>query len=163
MIYTGDGKGKTTAAIGVIMRMLCIGKRVAMVQFLKGSMMSAECALPKKYKKFILARAGSGFFTHEHERDEQTRLAEEGLAAARRMMKDADLLVLDEVNTAVKLKLLRFRDLLSLLKTRGKTHVICTGRNAPRRLMDAGDIVTEMKCIRHHFSKGGKAVRGIDY
>lgn len=164
IVYTGDGKGKTSAAIGALMRTLCTGGKAAMIQFLKGTVASAECDIAKAYPNIDIVRAGSGFFTDERQRAEQAVLAAEGLSRARAMVSSGayQLIVLDEVNTAVHHRLLDEAAVLALAASRGGTHLIITGRSAPASFIEHADIATEMRMIKHHYDKGKAAVRGID-
>lgn len=173
LINTGNGKGKTTAALGVALRMLGDGKRVAMVQFIKGPWKSGEDSFAKQCKispsKFKLVKTGKGFvgiLGDTLSREEHRKAARAGLRVAKETIasKKYDLVVLDEINNAVHLKLIKTSDVLAILKQiPEKVDVILTGRDAPASFIKIADVVTEMKEVKHVYSKGVKAKRGMDF
>ena len=164
IVYTGEGKWKTSAAIGAVIRTLCSGGRAAMIQFMKGTMESAECGIVRNYPDITIIRAGSGFFTDEKQRAEQAQPAQQGLLKAHELLSSGmyRLIVLDEVNNAVHHGLLDEAAVLSFARLRGDTHVILTGRGAPSSFIDSADIATEMRMIKHHYEQGAHAIPGID-
>ncbi len=170
IVYTGPGKGKTTCALGTVFRAVGQGLRVLMVQFIKGSWHYGELDAAKMLgdEKFELRPMGRGFVkVGGAETDpEDIRLAEEAFAFAREKMNSGkyDLVVLDEINYVVSYKMLDIEKVLAALAARPEAvHVICTGRSAHPRLVERADLVTEMKEVKHPYTKGILAQRGIDY
>ena len=180
IINTGNGKGKTTAALGQALRSVGEGKRVLMVQFIKGPWKSGEDdaqviqgspsnssgSLPA----FELAKMGKGFvgiLGDKLPREEHERAAREALAYARTEMESGkwDIVILDEVNNAVALGLISKEDVLAFASDAKQQleHVILTGRDAPKELIDIADLVTEMRDVKHPYEKGVKARRGLEY
>ena len=170
IVYTGPGKGKTTCALGTAFRAVGQGLRVLMVQFIKGSWHYGELDTAKLLgdDKFELRPMGRGFVkVGGAETDPQDiRLAEEAWAFAREQMYSGkyDLVVLDEINYVISYKMLDVEKVVDALARRPEqVHVICTGRNAHPKLVELADLVTEMKEVKHPYTKGILAQRGIDY
>ncbi|MEA5510399.1 cob(I)yrinic acid a,c-diamide adenosyltransferase [Crocosphaera sp. UHCC 0190] len=168
IVNTGNGKGKTTAALGMVMRSLGHGFRVAIIQFIKGAWEPAEKAVFSHWDKQLEFYAmGEGFTweTQDRERDiQKAREAwEKGLSFIRNP--DYQLVLLDEINVALKLGYLDVQTLLTGLSEKPEnTHVILTGRGAPSELIEVADLVTEMKLIKHPFKEQGvKAQAGIEF
>jgi len=173
LINTGNGKGKTTASLGVALRALGYGKKVVMVQFIKGPWKSGEdlfakaCNIPAS--KFRIIKTGKGFVNLPGDKlpfKEHKKAAEDGLQEAKKLIasKKYDLVILDEINNAVELKLITAKSVTDLLKKVPESiDVILTGRNAPKSFIALADTVTEMNEIKHAFSKGIKAKRGVDF
>ncbi|MGE5138384.1 MAG: cob(I)yrinic acid a,c-diamide adenosyltransferase [Rudaea sp.] len=170
IVYTGDGKGKTTAALGMAFRAIGRGWRVLMVQFGKGSWHYAELDTAKRLAPDIeIIPVGKGFYKilddHFSEQEHRTA-AQEGLAFARGTMLsgDYDLLILDEINGTVSSGLLDVQDVLKLLDEKPEDlSLVLTGRNAAPELIERADLVTEMREIKHPYQKGILAQKGIDY
>ncbi len=166
-VFTGDGKGKTSAALGVAVRAALSGLKVAIVQWYKEKRWPiAEHQIGKYIKNIKIYPLGSGFYRlpTDHATPEQhQQAAAAALKQAEKLLSKVDVLVLDEVNNAVKDKLINLNDLMDLISKRGKTHLILTGRGATRRVLVGADLVTECKKIKHPFDKGLKAVKGLDY
>lgn len=166
-IYTGDGKGKTTCAIGLAIRLLGHGGRVAIVQFLKGWEGYGEVAFLKSLPNLSLERTGRAEFVRPRgPQPEDYAEAERGFALADRWIRSGDynLVILDEINVALNFGLLSTRDVLDTLKSRPEhVEVVLTGRDAPAPLLEAADLVTEMVNRRHPFERGIKARRGIEF
>ncbi len=171
-VYTGDGKGKTTAAFGVALRTLGHGGRVGIVQFFKYSV--ANKALDKEGAFRALKKIGSrsrvwsfgGGFTWETALDENLKAVQRAWKKSRELLKDSkyQLVILDEIHIALEYKFLKTSEVIRTLKKRPVLqHVILTGRGAPRSLLRAADLVTEMKCIKHPFLKGILAQPCIDF
>jgi cob(I)alamin adenosyltransferase len=166
-LYTGDGKGKTTAALGAALRAAGHGKRALMIQFMKGRL----------YGELEAVKCLSGLFTIEqYGRDEfvdpknpdpvDVELAKKGWARARRAVQGEklDLLILDEINVAVSFGLIALDDVIDFIRKRPPhLELILTGRYAPDGLIEIADTVTEMQEIKHHYRKGVKARKGIEY
>ena len=168
LVFTGDGKGKTTAALGLVLRTLGHGERVAVLQFIKGGWEPGEARALARFGDDLHWHAlGEGFTweTQDRERDRQTVQA--AWQHALRYLDDADfrLVVLDEVNVALKLGYLDLEPLLAGLELRPPlTHVALTGRGAPPALLERADLVTEMRLLRHPFREQGvKAQAGIEF
>lgn len=173
IVHTGDGKGKTTAALGLAMRAWGDGLRVLILQFIKGGWrcgeLNAIAALAKSAAggTIELRQMGKGF-TRKGDVDaaEHQRAAQEALADARAAITSGawDLVILDEINYAVKFGLLDVSDVLALLDARPPAlHVVLTGRVAAPELIARADLVTEMHLVKHPFQQGVKAQKGIEF
>ncbi len=170
IVFTGDGKGKTTSALGVALRACGHNMKVAMLQFIKGSWHYGELESVKKLSPdFELIPLGKGFvgiIDDKLPREEHIKAAREALAIAMKKITSGDyrIVILDEINVAVKLNLIDIEDLLDLIKAKPeRLHLIITGRGADPKLIEAADLVTEMREIKHPYQKGIEAQRGIDY
>lgn len=194
-IFTGDGKGKTSAALGVAMRAIGHGKRVVMIQWYKERRWKiGEHKLPEllKTKLFEIYPMGQGFYqlpTDHATSDEHKKAAEEAMELGRKLLQKESvkmvkivkklstpyhhnnlynpdhlfLLILDEVLNAIHDGLISKMSLIRLIAKRQATHIILTGRNAPKELIEIADLVTEMKNIKHPYDSGKKAVLGLDF
>jgi len=168
-VYTGDGKGKTTAAIGAGLRAIGHGLRVHMIQFLKGGgpfPISGEIRAIDRIDGFTVEQFGTdGFVTPGAATDRDRRITRAGLNRARQVLdsEEYDLVILDEVNVAVRLALLTEDEVLELIK-RKPPHVelVITGRGAPQTVLDQADLVTEMRAVKHPFTEGRAARTGVD-
>jgi len=170
IVYTGPGKGKTTCALGTAFRAVGQGLRVLMVQFIKGSWHYGELDAAKMLgnDKFEIRPMGRGFVkVGEAETDpEDVRLCQEAWEFGLRQMvsQKYDLVVLDEINYVISYGMLEAEKVVEALGKRPeRVHVICTGRNAHPKLVELADLVTEMREIKHPYTKGILAQRGIDY
>ena len=164
IVHTGDGKGKTTAALGLAIRACGAGLKVLILQFIKGQRRSGELAALDALK-IDVRQLGLGFITEENFA-EQKKSARAAIELARQEITSGawDLIVLDEINYAVKFGLLDAEEILSLIKIRPpQMHLVFTGRNALPELIDAADLVTEMKLIKHPFQQGIAAQAGIEF
>ena len=173
-IFTGNGKGKTTAALGQAVRAVGEGKRVLMVQFIKGPWKSGEDGVEiKGAGAFKLVKMGKGFVGIMGDtlpREEHEKAAQDALAYAKKEAESGnwDILILDEVNNAVALHLVSKEKVLEFIKlanqpTSKLEHLILTGRDAPQEFIDRADLVTEMHDIKHPYEKGVKGKRGLEY
>ncbi len=191
-LFTGNGKGKTTAALGQALRAVGEGKRVLMVQFIKGPWVSGEdFAVGSKLKtqnsklqvksqnfpdspsllgNFKIVKTGLGFVGILGDKlpiEEHKEAAEKGLELARKESESGnwDILILDEVNNAVSLGLISKESVIELISssTSKLENLILTGRDAPREFIDRADLVTEMRDVKHPYEKGIKAKRGLEY
>jgi cob(I)alamin adenosyltransferase len=161
-LYTGNGKGKTSAAVGLCIRALGRGLKCSFIQFIKGKE-TGEMITAKKLPNFEFIQTGRPDYDFKPN-EEDKRRAEEGLKIARDRMNSVDVLVLDEVVVAVFLKLIEEEELLSLILEKPKSlELVLTGRHATGRLIEASDYVTEFQLIKHPFYRGEKARPGIDY
>ena len=166
-VFTGNGKGKTSAALGVAVRAALTGMRVAIVQWYKEKRWPiAEHKIGKHFSNLKIYPLGSGFFklpTDHATPAAHRRAAEAALKQAEKLMPKVDLLVLDEINNAVVDKLLAQTEVTKLIRRRGSTHLILTGRGATKTTIKLADLVSEIKKVKHPFDKGKKAIKGLDY
>jgi len=168
LVFTGDGKGKTTAALGLVLRTLGHGEQVAVVQFIKGGWQPGEAKALELFGDALHWHAlGEGFTWETQDRERDRALVQQAWTRSCEYLADPQrkLVVLDEVNVALKLGYLDLEDLLEGLKLRPPlTHVALTGRGAPAALLERADLVTEMKLVRHPFREQGvKAQAGIEF
>lgn len=167
MVHTGAGKGKSTAAFGLALRMLGRGQRVGVVQFIKGAWHSAERDALERFGDQLAWHAmGEGFTWETQDRARDIAAAECAFAKARELMADPRfaLVILDELNIALRYEYLDLAAVVAALKTRRQgLHVVVTGRNAKPELIDAADLVTEMTLLKHHFAAGVRAQPGIEF
>jgi len=168
IIHTGNGKGKTTAALGMVLRSLGHGYRVAIVQFIKGAWEPAEKAAFSHWGDQIEFHAlGEGFTWETQDRERDIQKAQQAWKTALRFIQNPEfkLVLLDEVNVALKLGYLNVEQVLAGLNQKPTDcHVILTGRGAPTALIERADLVTEMTLIKHPFREQGvKAQPGIEY
>ncbi len=172
LVNTGEGKGKTTAALGTALRAAGNGLKVLVLQFIKGSYKYGELEGIKKLGDNIEIRPmGKGFVFHRQKPTEETLKEHEALAkeawemVKREVTSDAwDLVVLDEINYAISYGMLETGQVLELLNNKPKRlHMILTGRNAPQEVIDVADTVTEMRMVKHAYKQGIKAARGIEF
>jgi cob(I)alamin adenosyltransferase len=169
LINTGDGKGKTTAAIGTAIRHAGYGRKVLLLQFIKGTWHYGELESLKLIPEITLVRSGAGFYKildDKYPEEVHRKAAAEGLALACTAVASGEysLVVLDEILYAIGEGLLALADVVAMLALRKpEVSVILTGRNAPQELIDLADTVTEMKEIKHPFQQGVLALKGIDY
>ncbi|MFL6502445.1 MAG: cob(I)yrinic acid a,c-diamide adenosyltransferase [Nitrososphaera sp.] len=170
IVYTGKGKGKTTAALGIVMRAVGHGYKVCMIQFIKGEWYYGELTSSKRLEpEFEMIAAGRGFvgiIDDDHPIEDHQAAAKEAIAVAKQKITSGiyDIMILDEVNYAVKLNLISLQDILDLIASRPKkTSLILTGNYVPEAIMAAADLVTEMTEIKHPYQRGIKAMKGIDF
>ena len=170
IVYTGGGKGKTTAALGAALRACGHGWKVFMVQFIKGPWRYGELEAAKRLAPdFEIVLAGKGFYKIRGDRlpeEVHRQAAEEGLALCREKIASGeyDLIILDEINVAVHEGLIPVGEVLALLDAKPEPlHLILTGRNAHPRIIERADLVTEMREVKHPYAQGIPAQRGIEY
>jgi cob(I)alamin adenosyltransferase len=167
IVHTGTGKGKSTAAFGLALRMLGRGRRIGVVQFIKGAWHTAERDALAKFGDLVSWHAmGEGFTWETQDRARDIAAAERAFEKARSLMADPSfsLVILDELNIALRYDYLDLAQVLQTLKTRRRDlHVVVTGRNAKPELVEAADLVTEMTLVKHHFAAGVKAQEGIEF
>lgn len=167
LVHTGDGKGKSSSAFGVIARGLGWGWKVGVVQFIKGNWRTGERQFFGRFPDQVVWRVmGEGFTWDTQDRARDVAVAAEAFGAAREMLVSAkfDLVVLDEINVVMSYGYLDAGAVLDGLGARAKrTSVILTGRGALPEIMDHADLVTEMREVKHPFTEGIRAQRGIDY
>jgi len=166
LVHTGDGKGKSSSAFGVIIRALGWGHKVGVVQFIKGKWITGERQFFDKLGTVDWHTMGEGFTWDTQDRDRDIAAAEAAFGKAQAMMAsgDYDLIVLDEINIALRYDYLSVKAVLAGLEARAtRTSVVLTGRDAQEELCDYADLVSEMREVKHPFKAGIKAQRGIDY
>jgi cob(I)alamin adenosyltransferase len=167
IVHTGAGKGKSTAAFGLALRMLGRDERVGVVQFIKGAWHTAERdALAKFGDQIVWHTMGEGFTWKTQDRARDIAAAERAWAKARELMDDVrfKLVILDELNIALRYDYLDLASVVAALAARRRDlHVVVTGRNAKPELLAAADLVTEMTLVKHHFAAGVKAQPGIEF
>jgi cob(I)alamin adenosyltransferase len=167
IVHTGTGKGKSTAAFGLALRMLGRGHRVGVVQFIKGGWHTAERdALQKFGDQLVWHTMGEGFTWETQDRSRDIAAAERAWATAKGLMADPDIgmLILDELNIALRYDYLDLNAAVATLAARRPgLHIVVTGRNAKPEMIAAADLVTEMTLVKHHFAAGVKAQAGIEF
>jgi len=167
-VYTGDGKGKTTAALGLALRAAGHGLRAKMIQFMKGGIAYGELETAKRFGPLfeIIPMGRPDFVNREHPEPVDIEWAEKGVALAQTIMKKSacDLLILDEIIVAVDYNLIVLDDLLALMDEKPtKMELVLTGRRAPPEVVTKADLVTEMREIKHYFRRGITSRRGFDH
>ncbi len=169
IVFTGEGKGKTSAALGVALRASGYGLKTLIIKFMKGPISSGEDEAVKKNPCISIVKAGRGFYRILGDTlDPETHraAAEKGMSAAFEAVASGryDIVILDEINVAVFMKLVPSSEVKKLIRVKpARLHLILTGRNALKALCDRADMVTEMKEVKHPFKKNIPAIRGIDY
>src|SRR4030065_941871 len=171
LINTGEGKGKTTAALGMALRAAGHNQKVLIMQFIKGRFDTGEFRIIKKLKPLIeIERLGKGFIRFKDGKPAPTRAqvknSSESFDYACKKVASGryDMIILDEIINLMSYGLLKIEDTIDLIKNKPeKLCIVLTGRNAPRELLDIADTVTEMREVKHAFSRGVKARKGIEY
>ena len=168
IVHTGPGKGKSTAAFGLILRALGHGWKIGVVQFIKGAWQTGERrVLEERFADLISWHTmGEGFTWETQDRARDVAAAEAAWQKAQALMADpaVRLLVLDELNIALRYDYLPVVEVVATLAARRPDlHIVVTGRNAPQALIEAADLVTEMSLVKHHFAAGVKAQEGIEF
>jgi cob(I)alamin adenosyltransferase len=167
IVHTGTGKGKSTAAFGMVMRCIGHGMRSTIIQFTKGKWQSGERVVLDRFPDLVTCKAmGEGFTWETQDRARDVAAAEAAWAAAVEAISDTDnrLVLLDELNIVLRYDYLRIEEVVRVLSAKpADTHVIVTGRNAKPELLDIADLVTEMTLVKHPFRSGVKAQAGIEY
>jgi len=167
IIYTGNGKGKTTATLGLTLRAAGHGMRILILQFIKGAWHYGELDALKRFPEVTVQTLGSGFTWKKESPAEDMELAQRGWARAAEAIRRAehDIIVLDELNYVLSYKLIPLEPVLEAIRTRREDlHVVITGRNAPKALIEMADLVTDMRQIKHPYhDKGIKAQQGIEF
>ena len=170
IVYTGGGKGKTSAALGLVLRAVGYNHKVCMVQFVKGSWHYGELDSAKRLApEFELITAGKGFvgiLDDKSPREEHVKAANDTLAISKEKMVSGkfDVVILDEINYAIQLELLKLNDVIDMIKSKpADLDLVLTGNHAAKEIIELADLVTEMKEIKHPFKSGIKAKKGIDF
>ncbi len=167
IIHTGTGKGKTTAAIGIAVRAIGNGMKVGIVQFIKGAKSAGERKVLESFKDLCQIKAmGDGFTWDTQNRDKDIESAQKAWQSARQMIHDKNMqiVILDEINIALRYDYLDVNEVVNVLKSKPKNlHIILTGRNAKPEIIAIGDLITEMKLIKHPFQANIGAQIGIEF
>jgi len=167
IVNTGPGKGKSTAAFGLVLRALGHGWRIGVVQFIKGAWSTGERRALEAFGDQVSWHSmGEGFTWETQDKARDIAAAERAFAKAKELMVDPEirLLVLDELNIALRYDYLPLAEVVATLATRRPDlHIVVTGRNAKPELIEAADLVTEMTLVKHHFVAGVKAQEGIEF
>ncbi|MET4592889.1 MULTISPECIES: cob(I)yrinic acid a,c-diamide adenosyltransferase [unclassified Sphingomonas] len=167
MVHTGPGKGKTTAALGMAVRMMGHGRKVGIVQFVKGAMTTGEKVIFDAFPDLVAFKPmGEGFTWDTQDRTRDIAVAREAWDEVRRMIADPSyaMVIADEINIVLRYDYLPLDEVLSGFAARPEmTHVVATGRNAPDALIAAADLVTEMGQVKHPFRGGVKAQAGVEF
>ncbi|WP_227766124.1 cob(I)yrinic acid a,c-diamide adenosyltransferase [Zhaonella formicivorans] len=167
-VYTGNGKGKSTASFGLAVRAVGGGLKVYIIQFLKTGIDYGEIVALSRFEPELCIKSfgRKGFIRGTGPTDQDFQLAEEAFALARQVAREGkvDLLILDEINTALYFKLLKLEEVLDFLAHKPEDlEVVLTGRYAPQEIIEAADLVTEMRMIKHPYEKGIAARKGIEF
>ena len=170
IVYTGKGKGKTTAALGIVLRAVGHGYKVVMIQFIKGEWYYGELTSSKRLEpEFEMIAAGKGFVgivDDDHPIEDHKDAAKQAIALAKEKLSSGkyEVMILDEINYAVKLGLISEQDILEIIASKPeKTNLVLTGNYALDSVIAVADLVTEMKEIKHPYQQGIKAKKGIDF
>ena len=167
IVNTGNGKGKTTAALGVALRAVGVGYKVLMIQFIKGSWDYGELHVAERLAPYFEIKVmGEGFTWETKDKERDTQVAEKAWSYCKQMIEanEHDILIFDEINNAIDYGYLDVNDVVAALKKKpGEMHIILTGRNAKQELIDAAHLVTEMREIKHPFHEGIYAQKGIEF
>ena len=167
IVHTGTGKGKTTAAFGMVLRCIGHGMRVGIVQFVKGAWGTGERDVLAKFPELVTCRAmGEGFTWDTQDRARDIAAARAAWELAKEMIADPsyNLILLDELNIVLRYDYLPLDEVLGVLKAKPRDlHIVVTGRNAKPELIELADLVTEMTLVKHPFRAGVKAQRGIEF
>jgi cob(I)alamin adenosyltransferase len=167
IVHTGKGKGKSTAAFGMVLRCLGHGKKVGVVQYIKGKWDTGERVVLEKFPDLIEIKAlGEGFTWETQDRARDIAFARAAWDESKRMMNDDsfDFVLMDEINIALRYDYLPIDEVVDFLKAkRPNLHVVLTGRNAKDELIAIADLVTEMEMVKHPFRDGVKAQAGVEF
>jgi cob(I)alamin adenosyltransferase len=167
IVHTGNGKGKSTAAFGMAVRMIGHRERIGVVQFIKGALHTSERDFLGATPECDFVTMGDGYTWNTQDRKADMATARKGWSEAARMIENGDyrMIILDELNTVLKYEYLPLDEVLAVLHAREpKLHVVVTGRHAPDALIDAADLVTEMRLVKHPYREQGiKAQRGVEF
>ncbi len=170
IVYTGKGKGKTTAALGIALRATGYKKKICMIQFIKGSWhygeMESSKLLEPEFEMVAIGKGFVGIIDDKSPKEDHQKVAKEAIKISNEKIQSGkyDIIILDEINYAVNLNLISLEDVLELIKSKPENvDLVLTGNYAKDEVIEAADIVTEMREIKHPFEKGIKAKEGIDF
>lgn len=164
-IYTGNGKGKTTAAFGLALRAICAGKKVYIGQFIKG-MKYSELDAVKYLPNLVIEQYGRNCFIKNKPTQQDIDLAQSGLKKITEVIMSGkyDIVILDEINVAIYYKLVETSQVIDIIKNRPvNVEIVLTGRYAPQEIIDIADLVTNMQEVKHYYQKGVMARQGIEF
>ncbi len=167
MVLTGDGKGKTTSALGMAMRAVGHGMRVCFIQFIKGSWRYGELEAVKRYSDLLdFYVMGRGFTLKSKDLEKDTRAAAEAWKFAREVIFKGDyqMVILDEFTYILNYEMISMNEFMDVLGRKPRElHLVITGRQAPEQILKAADMITEMQAVKHHYRSGVKAQKGIEF
>ena len=170
IVYTGKGKGKTTAALGIALRAVGYGKKICMIQFIKGSWhygeMHSSKRLEPEFEIIAIGRGFVGIIDDTTPKEEHENIAKEAIKISIEKIQSGkyDIVILDEINYAINLDLVKVEDVLNLIKSKPPgLDLVLTGNYAKDEIIELADLVTEMKEVKHPFQRGIKAKKGIDF
>ena len=170
IVYTGKGKGKTTAALGIALRATGYKKKICMIQFIKGSWhygeMESSKLLEPEFEMVAIGKGFVGIIDDKSPKEDHQKVAKEAIKISNEKIQSGkyDIIILDEINYAVNLNLISLEDVLQLIKSKPENmDLVLTGNYAKEEVIEAADLVTEMREIKHPFQKGIKAKEGIDF
>ncbi len=170
IVYTGNGKGKTTAALGLALRAVGYNHKICMIQFIKGSWPYGEMVSVKRLEPelelIIVGKGFVGIIDDKSAREDHIKIAQEAIQVSKEKIQSGNynIVILDEINYAINLGLIDLNDVLNLIKSKPeKLNLVLTGNHAKNEIIDVADLVTEMKEIKHPFKSGIKAKKGIDF
>ena len=170
IVYTGNGKGKTTAALGLALRAVGYNHKICMIQFIKGSWPYGEMVSVKRLEPelelIIVGKGFVGIIDDKTAREDHKKIAQEAIEISKEKIQSGkyNIVILDEINYAINLGLIDLNDVLILIKSKPeKLNLVLTGNHAKNEIIDLADLVTEMKEIKHPFKSGIKAKKGIDF
>jgi len=170
IVYTGNGKGKTTAALGLALRAVGYNHKICMIQFIKGSWPYGEMVSVKRLEPelelIIVGKGFVGIIDDKTAREDHKKIAQEAIQISKEKIQSGNynIVILDEINYAIDLGLIDLNDVLNLIKSKPeKLNLVLTGNHTKNEIIDVADLVTEMKEIKHPFKSGIKAKKGIDF
>ena len=170
IVYTGNGKGKTTAALGIALRAVGYDKKICMIQFIKGSWHYGEMSSSKRLEpEFEMVAIGKGFvgiIDDKSSIEEHKSIADEAIKISINKIQSGnyDIVILDEINYAINLGLVKLEDVLNIIKSKPNSlDLVLTGNHAKDEIIELADLVTEMKEVKHPYQQGKKAKKGIDF
>ncbi|MEM7446680.1 MAG: cob(I)yrinic acid a,c-diamide adenosyltransferase [Myxococcota bacterium] len=171
LVHTGDGKGKSSSAFGVAIRAAGHGQKVGIVQFIKGTWKTGEQAALARFPEIEHVVSGDGFTWDTQDRTQDIASAERGWGEAQRMIEAArvdskayQVIILDELNIALRYDYLRIEDVVEVLKNKpAELSIVVTGRDAKAELIEIADTVSEMRCVKHAYEAGVRARRGVEF
>jgi cob(I)alamin adenosyltransferase len=167
IVHTGKGKGKSTAAFGMVFRCIGHGMKAGVIQFVKGAWATGERTVLERFPDLVTIKAmGEGFTWETQDKQRDIAHAREGWEEAKRMIADPayKMVLLDELNIVLRYDYLPLDEILGVLKNRpADKHIVITGRNAKEELIELADLVTEMELVKHPFRSGVKAQAGIEF
>jgi len=165
-VYTGNGKGKTTAAFGLALRAVGAGMKVFIGQFIKGKTYNENLAVAHYLKNITVKQYGLDCFIVNDPTDDDIKAAGKGFDEMRKIIKEGKygLIIMDEINIALYYKLIEVNELIKIMKNRPEhVELVLTGRYAPQQIIDMADLVTEMKEVKHYYQQGIEARKGIEF